>query len=390
MLKTFHNKIKTSVHDKLFNTIHNRWLIYNTSWEDPRIDRQLLKLDASSKIVMLTSAGCNALDYLLDSPAEIHCVDVNPKQNALLSLKLALIKHCEYDDLYSLFGSGRYNKVALLYKSIRMYLPDYAQKFWDTKIDYFSVNRHNRGFYHRGGAGTIAWLLTRHFLGKNKLRNHLFDFLDAKSLPEQQDIYSKMEPWLWGGIVRWMINQPLVMSLLGVPREQILLIKARNANGLPAYINEKMRHVFTQLSIRDNYFWRVYLTGHYTDDCRPNYLAPDNFLLLKNNVERIQLHNLSVTDFLSQNPGNYSHFVLLDHQDWMAWHDRIRLAQEWEHILDNSTPGSKILMRSAAKEIDFIPKASRHKLRFFPELTNPLHKLDRVGTYESLHFAEIF
>ena len=39
---------------------------------------------------MLTSAGCNALDYLLDGPAEIHAVDVNFRQNALLELKAAV------------------------------------------------------------------------------------------------------------------------------------------------------------------------------------------------------------------------------------------------------------------------------------------------------------
>ena len=29
------------------------------------------------------------------------------------------------------------------------------------------------------------------------------------------------------------------------------------------------------------------------------------------------------------------------------------------------------------------------RLRFFPELTAPLHEGDRVGTYGSLHLAEI-
>jgi hypothetical protein len=40
-------------------------------------------------VVMITSAGCNALDYVLDLPAEIHAVDVNSRQNALLQLKLS-------------------------------------------------------------------------------------------------------------------------------------------------------------------------------------------------------------------------------------------------------------------------------------------------------------
>jgi S-adenosylmethionine-diacylglycerol 3-amino-3-carboxypropyl transferase len=40
-------------------------------------------------------------------------------------------------------------------------------------------------------------------------------------------------------------------------------------------------------------------------------------------------------------------------------------------------------------ELDFIPADILARLRFFPELTGPLHKLDRVGTYGSLSFAEV-
>ena len=43
--------------DLVFHHVHGGQLIYNTSWEDPRIDRELLKLDASSRVVMITSAG---------------------------------------------------------------------------------------------------------------------------------------------------------------------------------------------------------------------------------------------------------------------------------------------------------------------------------------------
>jgi S-adenosylmethionine-diacylglycerol 3-amino-3-carboxypropyl transferase len=70
MVKQLSARLGNHAHDLLFKTIHQRYLIYNMCWEDPRIDRQLLGLDQHSKVVVLTSAGCNALDYLLDAPAE--------------------------------------------------------------------------------------------------------------------------------------------------------------------------------------------------------------------------------------------------------------------------------------------------------------------------------
>jgi S-adenosylmethionine-diacylglycerol 3-amino-3-carboxypropyl transferase len=81
--------------------------------------------------------------------------------------------------------------------------------------------------------------------------------------------------------------------------------------------------------------------------------------------------------------------VLLDHQDWLAWHDPKALEEEWRLILQNSASGSKILMRSAGTDINFLPHSAKSSLRFFPHLTDALHAQDRVGTYGSLHLAEV-
>jgi S-adenosylmethionine-diacylglycerol 3-amino-3-carboxypropyl transferase len=65
------------------------------------------------------------------------------------------------------------------------------------------------------------------------------------------------------------------------------------------------------------------------------------------------------------------------------------LQEEWELLLRNSVAGSKVMMRSAGAEVDFIPHQARSAVRFFPELTETLHRQDRVGTYGSLHLAEV-
>jgi S-adenosylmethionine-diacylglycerol 3-amino-3-carboxypropyl transferase len=101
------------------------------------------------------------------------------------------------------------------------------------------------------------------------------------------------------------------------------------------------------------------------------------------------VHNATVTDFLRKNPGQYSHFVLLDHLDWLAWQDTDALLEEWRLIFQNSRPGTRILMRSAGPDLSFLPPSVRSRLRFFPELTQSLHEQDRVGTYGSLHLGEV-
>lgn len=389
MVKIFPKKLANNVHDWLFRAVHDRCLIYNICWEDSRIDRQILDLNRNSKVVMLTSAGCNTLDYLLDFPAEIHTVDVNPRQNALLHLKLALIKRGNFDDLFAMFGLGSHSRCKDVYSSIKAYLPHYAQTFWDEKIEYFATDSKKKSFYYYGTSGAIAWILKKYMLHSEHKKDHVFDLLNAQTLQEQKEIYSKIEPILWGKFSAWLVKQPMTMAMLGVPRPQIRLIDSQYEGGIWGYVNKKLKHVLTEVLIKDNYFWRVYLTGCYTENCCPNYLKKKNLHVLSSQINTVNTYNSTVSEFLKSNPGCYSHFVLLDHQDWLAWHDPRALEEEWQLILQNSSSSSKILMRSASTDINFLPHFAKSSLRFFPELTNALHTQDRVGTYGSLHLAEV-
>ncbi len=379
-----------SAHDMVFRHVHNSNLIYNTAWEDPRLDRRLMQLDASSRVVMITSAGCNALDYLLDSPAEIHAVDMNYRQNALLELKQALIRQGSFEELFEMFGFGSHAEYVSVYAGVRSTLSEPARKFWDRRISFFNPTSLKKSFYYHGTSGIAAYVMGNAlFKLRPNVKNFATCLLDARSLEEQRSAYELFEREIWGPFSNWLLRQPTLMTLLGVPRPQIKLIQDSYPGGLTDYVKDKLRHVFTELPISDNYFWRVYMTGSYTLGCCPNYLKQDNLSALKSRVDRLKSYTTTLSGFLREYPGRYTHFVLLDHQDWLAAHDVEALRDEWELILSNSAPGAKILMRSAGVNLDFIPEAIRARVRFFPDRTEALHQLDRVGTYGSLHFAEV-
>ncbi len=379
-----------SAHDMVFRHVHNSNLIYNTAWEDPRLDRQLMKLNADSRVVMITSAGCNALDYLLDNPAEIHAVDMNYRQNALLELKQALIRQGNFEELFEMFGFGSHAEYASVYDRVRSTLSEPAQKFWDKRISFFNPTSLKKSFYYHGTSGIAAYVMGNAlFKLRPNVKNFATCLLDARTLEEQRSAYELFEREIWGPFSNWLLRQPTLMTLLGVPRPQIKLIQDSYPGGLTDYVKDKLRHVFTELTIADNYFWRVYMTGSYTLGCCPNYLKQENLSALQSRVDRLKSYTTTLSGFLREYPGEYTHFVLLDHQDWLAAHDTAALRDEWELILDNSACGAKILMRSAGVNLDFIPESIRARLRFFPERTEALHQLDRVGTYGSLHFAEV-
>ncbi|MFO0944569.1 MAG: DUF3419 family protein [Planctomycetota bacterium] len=49
---------------RCFGMVHGNNLVYNTCWEDPRLDREALGLTAEHQVLVITSAGCNAWSTL--------------------------------------------------------------------------------------------------------------------------------------------------------------------------------------------------------------------------------------------------------------------------------------------------------------------------------------
>lgn len=372
----------------LFRQVHSNNLVYNTCWEDPRCDRQLLDLNKDSEIVMITSAGCNALDYLLDHPRHIHCIDVNPRQNALLDLKLATFRRADYDDLFRLFGQGVHQDSEALYRErLRADLPEYARQYWDRNMNFFDGQGLRRSFYHYSTSGTFAWLTNQYLRAQRKLYGKVHELFESETLERQIALYYDIERRLINGLLEWVVNRHLTMCLVGVPRSQQMLFREKYQRGALGFIQECLRKVFTQLPLHDNYFWKLYLNGHYDTHCCPSYLESGNFQDIRRQTRKIETHTTTISDFLRSNPGNYSHFVLLDHQDWLADNNRPALMEEWRLILSNARPGARILLRSAAAEINYFPDFVYDQVVFDQETTRVTHQQDRVGTYASVYLG---
>src|ERR1051325_1011246 len=82
---------KQNVLQKLFAVWFDAF-VYNQIWEDPRVDLQALRLDAESRVLTISSGGCNALNYLIESPESVTAVDLNRHHIYLLRLKLAALE----------------------------------------------------------------------------------------------------------------------------------------------------------------------------------------------------------------------------------------------------------------------------------------------------------
>jgi len=384
---------------RVFRFVHGNNLVYNTCWEDPRIDKQVLHLTPEDNLLVITSAGCNALSYALTGLNHVYAVDMNPRQNALLELKMSGIRNLDYETFFQIFGNGRLTGIKGIYHAkLRHGLSSWSQKYWDRRIrKYFDSKR--KSFYFCGTTGAFARLMNT-IIDRTKMRADVHEILNAKTMEEQRQIWQRLREKLWSRKVKFLMNRDTTLSLLGVPRSQRKQIETQYEGGVVKFVQDCLDSVFGTLPIKDNYFWRLYATGSYTPSCCPEYLEQENFELLKGGlVNRISVHTDTVEGFLRGHDGKISRFVLLDHMDWLSHHLYDSLVSEWDAILRHAAEKTRIIWRSGGlrtEYIDSVPVKYHGKemrlgeiLTYDTEKAAELHKLDRVHTYGSFYVADL-
>ena len=385
---------------RMFRFVHGRNLVYNTCWEDPRLDRVALALRPSDRLVTITSAGCNALDYALLGPNRVDAVDVNPRQNALLELKIAALRRLEFEDFFAMFGDGRLKDVERIYRrELSSRLSPGAREYWDRWIQFF--DNPQRTFYYRGTSGTFARLIRFYIDYVLKVRADVNALLEAASLDEQREIYQRrLRDRFWTRPLRFAMNRDATLALVGVPRAQRRQLEADYDGGVVQFVRNCLDAVFGELPLADNYFWRVYITGSYTHACCPEYLKPDNVQRLKAGLaDCIRVHTDTLQGFLEKQRGSVSRFVLLDHMDWLADRCLPALASEWQAIVERASDDARVIWRSGGLRTDFLDRvrvlvggrttALPELLRHHRKLADRLHAQDRVHTYGSLSIADL-
>jgi S-adenosylmethionine-diacylglycerol 3-amino-3-carboxypropyl transferase len=373
---------------RLFEAVSRNRLIYNQCWEDPAVDRQALVLTPADRVLVITSAGCNALDYALLG-ARVLAVDQNPRQNHLLELKRAGIRALDFESFFALFGLGGSGRTREIYSNLRPALPEPARTYWDREIRLFEPARtRGRSFYYGGGTSGLVALAVQWYLKHiARLRGEVERILAAETIDDQRQIYERAvrDRFLGAGFLGWL-GSPAVLALLGVPSPQRQMVHAA-AGGFGGFIRACLDHVMSVSLLSRNYFWSVYLQGRYTRESCPEYLKEANFALLKAGlVENIETWTGTVTDCLARQSEPVTAFVLLDHMDWMALRPRL-LEEEWAQIFAVAAPGARVIFRSGGPDAGFLPVSICRRLTFFRERAAALHRQDRVGTYGSFHIA---
>ncbi len=194
--------------------------IYAFAWEDPRVDLQYLNLKPSDHMFVITSGGCNVLEYAIKvGPQRIHSVDLNPCQNHMLELKLAAYSALEYEDFWKLFGDGHIPDFSsILDTQLSPHLSPYAYHFWKQNANFKNL--------FKTGCSGLAIRVFQFVIRAKRLESVIERFCSCETIEEQVKIWrAEVRPHL---LSKWLIrilnNDRFLWGALGVPPAQMQML----------------------------------------------------------------------------------------------------------------------------------------------------------------------
>ncbi|MHA1190771.1 MAG: DUF3419 family protein [Promethearchaeota archaeon] len=312
-------KTKQSYFSKLSNM--NKIDFY-ACWDDFQLIQRALKINSEDIVFLVTSGGCNILNSLLYNPKKILAVDYNPYQNYLLELKITAIKNLNYSEFLQFMGVTSSNSRAKRYAMIKEKLSKNAREFWDSNSFVVKKGILNVGEQNVKSLGKIL----RFLKGEKTIEN----FFSCKTIDEQTNyFYEHIYGFPWKLLLNcWYNNYISKLTLCLVALHEIPYKRERLSRyygyiqkiSYPKDHLKKIEHIFTKISIENNYFASLMLLSRYIhEDCYPPYLKRENYNILKKNVDRVELKTASVYEVLKELPNDsITKFSISNIFDWVG------------------------------------------------------------------------
>ena len=372
--------------------------VYNQIWEDPRVDIEALEIDGDSRILTISSGGCNALNYIIEGPRSVTAVDLNKHHIYLLNLKLAALKHLpDHDKFFAFFGDGKGENTGSEYlRYIRPHLDRDTRNFWESNTLGGSVLYGDRIAFF-ANAGLYDHSRNGYFLRFFHAMARAFgcrpeEILKARSLEEQTALYTKhIDPFFDTALIKTLGKLPVTMFGLGIPPQQYDELKKDLGEGrtvIDTY-RERTRRLACDYPIGENYFaWQAFARRYDTENrvAVPEYLKETNYDALKAHAGRLDTKIGSATDVIRNgDTDKFNRFVFLDAQDWM---NADQMTELWSAITEKAEPGSRMIFRTAGAASPLeenLPADLLSKFHYEREISDRLFKQDRASIYGGFH-----
>ncbi|GAB2814057.1 BtaA family protein [Ferruginibacter profundus] len=312
-------------------------LVFTHNWEDPESDHAALQIKSNDAVMAITSGGCNVLGFLLFDPAVIYSIDINPTQSHLLELKIAAIKHLEFDEFISFMGLTANSNRLQLYDTIKSSLSPAALAFWNRQNKILTNGLIMNGKYE--GFIKLAGKFIKLLQGKKRVLG-----LFKEKTKAEQEIYFD-EVW---NTRRFHYMFKILFNKKRLAKRGLVADYFHFDDGSKSFAESfynRSKKAFRNIPIKGNYFLSLYLLGKYSNANEvPSCLLKENFDIIKSRVGRIKIFTAEAQNWIDSIPDKrIDCFALSNICELMSEKDTNRL---FASVYRTSRPGARVIFRN--------------------------------------------
>ncbi len=349
---------------------------YAQCWEDADILLEALNIQPGDRCLAIASAGDNALSMLTCDPAKVYAIDLSPAQLACLELRVAAYRCLDHPALLELIGSRPSQRREDLYHDCRSDLDPQIQHFWDQRLHQIRAGIGSVGKFEHYFAVFRRWILPL-----IHSRSTVDQLLQGGSLSDRQVFYnSTWNTWQWQTLFRIFFSRA-VMGRLGRDPAFFRYVEGSVADRILA----RTRHALTELDPAENPYLQWILTGQHLT-ALPHALRPDQFDLIRQNLDRLEWRLISLEAFLQAEPDlTFQRFNLSDIFEYMSESNCAALLAQ---IAGQADRGARLVYWNM-----LVPRSCPieygSQLRSLSDLAATLHQQDKAFFYSRLVIEEV-
>ena len=310
-------------------------LNYSSSNEDSNSELKALCIDKNDFILSITGSGARPLDLLIENPDKIVSIDFNPCQNHLLELKMAAIRHLEYEEFLEFLGVRPFQKRITVYNNLRQSLSAEARNFWDQQIEMIE-----KGVIYQGQWEKYFLKLAKIFgLTRKQLRLKLFN---CTNMNDQAYLWrNEWDNIFWRLFLRFISSRYTWKALFGDPGFY-LYVPAQFS--IYKYLRDQFFFASNNILMRESPFATLLFFGKYdVERALPIYLQREHFKILRNNLSSIQIVTQSLLEYLEHcREKQFQKYSLSDFSSYTSIEDYSKI---WKGILKTASAGAIICER---------------------------------------------
>jgi S-adenosylmethionine-diacylglycerol 3-amino-3-carboxypropyl transferase len=349
---------------------------YAQCWEDADILVQALQPQEGKRCLSIASAGDNALALLAAGAERVVALDMNPAQLACLALRVAAYGELSHPELLELIGCRPSGQRRELYQRCRSRLDSDTRAFWDAHSREIDAGIGGAGKFERYFA-----LFRQRILPLVHSRPLVQRLLRGGDRAARVAFYEeRWNTWRWRLLFKLFFSR-FVMGRMGRDPSFFRYVEGSVAQ----HILEHTRYALTELDPADNPYLHWILTGSH-GTALPYALRVENFDAVRERLDRIEWHLLSIEDYLARYPHErFDAFNLSDIFEYMSEENYQRLLERMLAVADSGARLAYWNMLAPRK----CPPGLRDRVRSLDDVAAQLYAQDKAFFYRDFIVEQV-